>query len=377
MPNDHYRDLVGSSFFNTEFYKNGNDYMLNAILSSSVELMEYFDKLLFVKDNTRVIYASNAYAFRARSQTVKENDNSDLQVNDLSFPFMNIAVRQGGVSLADTRLFASYEAKTSGVYIEELGKKVRLFPMVIQFEGTYFTTQMADAHLAISRLFKVGSSQLLLQPSLWYNGIEIKNILDIHFDDIVLDDQYTESDWLEKNRIHTVGFNISATTYLLDIYPGLFTDEDSSSITGQDGTGEGWVTKKVLLSYAIRNGLGCCNADYATLKKGVLDHLDQEVYWNKLNSPEITILKGKNSPPTIEIVPGVVQGPNIVIIPKLNRPLIELRYDSDYGTKLEPPVIEIKNKAGRPQIIRFFPELHPPKIEIYGLQVDIPIIKVE
>ena len=377
MPNDKYRDLVGSSFYNTRFYKNGNDYMLNAILSSSIELMEFFDKLLFVKDNTRVIYASNAYAFRARSQTVRGSDNSDLQVNDLSFPFMNIDVRQGGISLADTRLYATYEAKTSGIYIEELQKKVRLFPIVIQFEGTYFTTQMADAHMAVSRLFEIGSAQLLLKPSLWYNGVEIKNILDVQFQDIVLDDTYQESDWLEKNRIHTVGFNISATTYLVDVYPGLFTDEDSSDITGQ-GVGEtGWIPKKVLLSYAIRNGLGCCNADYATLKKGVIDHLDQEVYWNKLNLPNIIILKGKNSPPNIEIIEGTVQAPHIVIIPKLNKPVIELRYDTEYGSKLEPPVIEYKNRVGKPQIIRFFPRLNPPKIEIEGLQVSIPIINVE
>lgn len=307
------RNLYGSSFYNTDYWKNGDSFMLNSILSTTLALMDFFDKALFVKDKTRVIYASNDYAFRARSQVSNKDENSEFQ--QLNLPFMNIAISQGGISLQDTKLYSSYEAKTSGIYIEELGKKVRLYPMNIRFEGTFFTTQMADAQLAISRLFRLGSTELLLQPSLWYNDVEIKNVANIVFDDIVLDDQYQETDWLERNRIHTVGVTISASTYLVDIFPGAFTEEDDSSITGEGGdtSGKFWNVRRVLFYWAMRNHLDAWNGnDFDDWAEGIVDHVDQEVYWHKMPDPEISIVAGKVSPPRIEAYQGFMDSPDIL-----------------------------------------------------------------
>ena len=316
MANNPQRDLFGSSFFNTKYWKNGDSFMLNSILSTTLCLMDYFDKLLFVNDHTRVIYSSNAYAFRARLQSSRGNENSDIQANDLNFPFMNLAITQGGISLQDTKLNATYEAKTSGIYIEELGKKVRLFPMNIRFEGVYYTTQMADAQIAISRVFRKASSELLLAPVLWYNGIEIKNVANVVFDDVVLDDVYTESDWLEKNRIHTIGFSVSVSTYLVDIFPGAFTEEDDPSMGGSGSSSKYWNVRKVLLYWAERNNLASWNGnDFDDWATGIVDHLDQEVYWHQMPAPKIEIVGGKLSPPTIEVFTERVNYPDIEIRP--------------------------------------------------------------
>lgn len=306
------RGLYGSSFYNTSYWKNGDSFMLSSILSSTLCLMDFFDKLLFVRDNTRVIYASNEYAFRARLQSSRGEENSDLQANDLNFPFMNLSIAQGGISLQDTRLNSSYEAKTSGIYVEELGKKVRLYPMNIRFEGIYYTTQMADAQLAISRIFRKGSTELILQPSLWYNDVEIKNIAKVYFDDVVLDDKYQESDWLTQNRIHTVAVTVSVSTYLVDIYPGAFTDEDDPSMGGQGGAGLYWPVRHVFLYWALRNNLDSWNGnDFDEWAEGLVDHVDQKVYWNKMRAPIITILPGRMSPPRIETYKGIVEAPDI------------------------------------------------------------------
>lgn len=305
------RNLYGSSFYNTDYWKNGDSFMLNSILSTSLALMDFFDKVLFVKDKTRVIYASNSYAFRARSQVSNKEENSEFQ--QLNLPFMNLAISQGGISLQDTKLYSSYEAKTNGIYVEELGKKIRLYPMNIRFEGTFFTTQMADAQMAISRLFKVGSTEILLQPSLFYNDVEIKNVANIVFDDIVLDDQYQETDWLEKNRIHTVGITVSASTYLVDIFPGAFTEEDEAPYGEESGGGKYWNVRKVLFYWALRNNLDSWNGnDFDDWAEGIVDHVDQEVYWHKVSAPEISIVAGKVSPPRIEAYQGYVDAPDIL-----------------------------------------------------------------
>lgn len=324
MADNPQRDLYGSSFYNTKFWKNGDSYMLNSILSTTLALMDYFDRLLFVNDHTRVIYSSNAYAFRARLQSSRGNENSDLQANDLNFPFMNLAITQGGISLQSTRLNSTYEAKVSGVYIPELGKKVRLIPMEIRFEGTFYTTQMADAQMAIARVFRRASTELLLQPSLWYNDTEIKNVANIVFDDVVLDDKYDETDWLEKNRIHTVGFTISASTYLVDIYPGAFTDED----LGAGGeSSKYWTVRKVILRWALRNNLSSWNGnDFDDWATGIVDHLDQEVYWHLMPDPKIEVLAGVLSPPRIEVYADIVDFPSIEIRPVDRVASLEISY---------------------------------------------------
>ena len=351
MANNPKRDLYGSSFYNTRYWKNGDSFMLNSILSTTLALMDYFDKLIFVNDKTRVIYASNSYAFRARHQVSRGNENSDLQPNDLNFPFMNLAISQGGISLQNTRLNTSYEAKTTGIYIEELGKKVYLIPMEIRFEGTFFTTQMADAQMVISRVFRRASTELLLQPSLWYNDTEIKNIAKVSFEDVVLDDIYQESDWLEKNRIHTVGFTLSVSTYLVDIFPGAFTDEDDASVGGGSGSaGKYWNVRRVLLYWALRNNLDSWNGDdFDDWAEGIVDHVDQEVYWHKMTKPIITILQGKMSPPKIESFFGKTETPGVDVMLQLNPPLIQkklggilMRVDIDDFHKLDPPKIQKK-----------------------------------
>lgn len=316
------RDLVGSSFYKTKYYKSGSSYMLDVILSTTLELMNYFDNLFFLGDSSRVVYATNAYAFRARSQSLRGQENSDLQPNDLSFPFMNFSVRQGGVSLADSVLYSNYQLKSSGVYIEELNKKAKLYPIVINFEGTYFTTQMVDAHIVTSRAFEQGALETVLKPSIWYKGQEISNIAKVKFDDIVLDDQYNEADWLEKNRIHTVGFSLSVYTYLVDFYPGIFTGEDKPPFGSgdpdkdEDPSISGFnIPKKILLYYAMRNNLeGWNGKDYDGLLQGVIDHLDQAVYWHdRLMSPKIIVNFGRFPRPSFETYKGKVYAPIIEV----------------------------------------------------------------
>lgn len=327
MANNPKRDLYGSSFYNSRYWKNGDSFMLNSILSTTLALMDYFDKLIFVNDKTRVIYASNSYAFRARHQSSRGNENSDLQANDLNFPFMNLAVAQGGISLQNTRLNTSYEAKTSGIYIEELGKKVYLIPIEIRFEGTFFTTQMADAQRVITRVFRRAATELLLKPSLWYNDTEIKNIAKVSFEDVVLDDIYQESDWLEKNRIHTVGFTLSVSTYLVDIFPGAFTDDDDASFGGGGTAGAYWNVRRVLFYWALRNNLDGWNGnDFDDWAEGIVDHVDQEVYWHKMPKPVISVIAGRVSPPRIESFKGIVEPPDI--LRKIGEPRI-MRIDID------------------------------------------------
>lgn len=304
-----YRGLLGSSYYNQRWFNNKDRYLLDCELSTTLALFDYFEGFIFPNDPSRLVYATNSFAFRARQRTLRGNENSELQANSLSMPFMNLGVKQGGISFADTNLFSSFQAKSEGILLDKLGIYARLYPVTIQYEGTFFTDQVADAHVVLQRAFKRGAVEQNLSSKLYYGGNEILNIIKLNFDDIVLDDQYQESDWLEKNRIHTVGFQITADTYMVDIYPGAETPYDGGEGSGtsdeeySDTSTKAWQVNQLYLTYAARFDLEEWKrtpCDYDGILSAVVDHVNEKVWWNKLVPPVIEVLEGQVSPPIIE-----------------------------------------------------------------------------
>ena len=90
----------------------------------------HFSDLLFSGDNTRIVTARDDYALRKRS---------DLQANqgrsDLDFPFMNYKNR--GWSFNDAWQKHTFPGFYQGIYIEDLGQKVKYDPVSFEFEGTF------------------------------------------------------------------------------------------------------------------------------------------------------------------------------------------------------------------------------------------------
>lgn len=73
--------------------------------------------------------------------------------------------------------------------------------------------------------------------------------------------QYNESDWLEKNKVRTIGMNFSVDTFLLQ--------------TTTDGF---WIPKKVLATFASTHDLSIHDwEDYDELYQGVIDHIGKQV----------------------------------------------------------------------------------------------------
>ena len=265
------RSVTGSTYFNQGYYNNGKTWMLNVIASTTLAMFDYFESFLFnmktdKNPSNRIVFSKNEFAFRERLRDQRKSENSELQANTLNMPFMNFGI--SSISLSDSRLMASYYYKNTGIYLSELGKKFRFFPVEIQYEGTFFTTSAADAQIVLAKFFKQASTQTILKPVLYYDGKEIANFAELNFSDVTYDGEYSESDWLEKNRIHTVGFNISVMTYFIDTDPG---------IDAEEGEDDYWLTKKIILDFssklAIKKG-----SEEETLTATV-DHILQQVDW--------------------------------------------------------------------------------------------------
>lgn len=271
------RALVGSTYYNQSYFSNKNVYMINSIIATTLALFEYFENTLFNVDtdpvkSSRIVYAKNEYAFRARLQDLKaEEANSDLQINTLNMPFMNFGI--SSISLSDQRLMSTHTLATQGVYIPELGKKLRLFPVTIEYEGCFFTTQAADAQWVLAKLYKEASSETLIKPILYYADKELANFGSLNYTDITYDGQYSESDWLEQNRIHTTAFNFTVDTYFVDSDPGIDVTEPSKYA----------LVKNLYLKYATRaniDGWPRNENDYDGILHAVVDHINQTVIWD-------------------------------------------------------------------------------------------------
>ena len=264
------RDLIGSSYYEQKYFTNGNHYTLNIILSTTLAMFEYLENVLFPNDPDRIVFAKNDYAFRARMQDMsKGSENSKIQANTLNFPFCNFGIND--ISLSSTKLFNSYYNADKGMYIEEVGETFKVYPITINYEGCFYSHNASDAQIVLEKLFKQSRTQKVIAPMLYYKDKEIKNYGELSCDDISYDDQYNESDWLEKNRIHTVSFGISINTFILDTDAGGI--DEPITPESLDISKRSWNVKKVILTLAEK--LGYSNEAY----NGVLDDLSKQIDW--------------------------------------------------------------------------------------------------
>lgn len=273
----HSKDLVGSSYFNQTYFSNGTTNNLNVILSTTLALYDYFEEFLFNVDSdpkrqSRIVFSKNEYAFRARVQDIQKDEaNSELQINTLNMPFMNFGI--SSISLSDQRLLSSNYLATQGVYLEEIGKKFRLFPVLIEYEGCFFTTQASDAQLVLAKFYKQAAAETLLKPVVFYDGKEIGNFANVSYTDITYDGQYSESDWLEQNRIHTVAFSFGVDTYFLDTDPGIDVNNGGNYA----------VVKDLYFKFSTRHNLSKwprSKEDYDMIFHAAVDHVNETVNWD-------------------------------------------------------------------------------------------------
>ena len=84
------KGMVGKSYFD-------NSNFLNVYFSTIIALFNYFTENIFPNDPSRIIYASNDYAFRRRLELNSRDNVSEFQIQSLNMPFMNFAIDASGI----------------------------------------------------------------------------------------------------------------------------------------------------------------------------------------------------------------------------------------------------------------------------------------
>lgn len=209
------------------------DHDLTPYYASLIALDNHLSNTFFNGDGTRVLTASNDYALRKRFDQNKDETN-------LKLPFMNYK-RTNWDYDRDIGKWSN-PSFAEGIYLDDVGKKVKILPVVVDFEATlWFATEhdMARAY----HLLRFDSDGLTeLNYDLLIDEVPVPMWIWFTYNDADYDPSYNESDWLVQNKIHTISLDFTAHFFDIDVAPG----PSSTSFS---------ITEEVILEFAARKGI--------------------------------------------------------------------------------------------------------------------------
>lgn len=204
-PNPHFMTKPQPFYYGEQMKSWANTPMSYAM---DIAIENHFsDVLEFPLD--RIIYASNEYCFRERTRT---------NGGELNLPFLNYyrigfedAERPWKNDYSNRFGLIDRENKFTSI----LGGKMRIYPITISYEGTAFFAQNKDCEYAMNKLLFDNSNETIVKPQVETNDGDIITNAGLMNFDIEYNPTYQESDWLEQNRIWTIGIDFTITTYMI------------------------------------------------------------------------------------------------------------------------------------------------------------------
>jgi len=213
MPNDFFA-VKGNPFFKKTFY--------STILSTNIAVYKYLADKLFEGDLNRVVWASNERTFRRRVEQVSARNPS---IGGLDMPYCSFRLSQDGLEKTVQRPWFNQALNVEGVWIEELGRKVRVTPVQLRYEGVVCVQHDTDLYWLQQLLLWVSSNETIITPTLetesdGFDGEgkgKIEEIKNIGVTNVTphMNSRFTENEWIQNNKIQAIDLDISVDTYLL------------------------------------------------------------------------------------------------------------------------------------------------------------------
>jgi len=192
----------------TNYYQDAS--FINVLYIIDLSLISHFSTMLFSGDQTRVIYASNDYAFRKRS------DNNE---SNLNLPFMNFRLKSHEVG---ERIRWNLPSNSQGIFIDELETKVRFSPILLNYEASIWFHRDFDIKYAFNEIIWDSDNKTLLKPyaTIASGGdpavdVNVEFPAHLGYNGPSLDPEYNEKDWLEKNNIHSATLDFEIQSFAL------------------------------------------------------------------------------------------------------------------------------------------------------------------
>ncbi|MGL5913585.1 MAG: hypothetical protein ACRCZB_05415 [Bacteroidales bacterium] len=161
-------------------------------------------------------------AFRRRQQQVAsliQQGKLQGNIGVLDFPFCAFRLTSDAISPTSDRTWINQSLNVEGIWLEDIQRKVRLTPATLTYEVLFLCQADIDLHYITQKFLWLQSNETLIEAFIDTednNGVmqTIKNIVVVNIT-THMNDSYTESDWLEKNRIQTMSVDIPCGTWLM------------------------------------------------------------------------------------------------------------------------------------------------------------------
>ena len=245
------------------FYDHSSD--SSTQLALDIALITYFSKVLFNNDETRLIYASNAFCFRERLD--QQRKIAALAVppmvaqNTLAFPFQNFwQLNEGSPT---ERGWKNALLVRQGLWIDEMGTNIKIAPVDYSYQSTTFFKHEKDLDSAYDLLSWQAQYPITLDNlSLTWRNLD--NTADVTFPlpsvvtfDLAFNPTYNEQEWLEKERVFSIGVDFRVQTFRMKAV-------DASA-------GNFWVPTQVLFDFASKLNIDAADKTYDELTTLVVD----------------------------------------------------------------------------------------------------------
>lgn len=196
------------------YYYNDSSF-INTFYSANITLEQYYTNLVFGGETGRIVYSSTEFAFRKRTQQIAERNqlpsNTQISLNTLELPFMNY---RGKPVPGTERTWWSSPLNTGGVFIDELGYKIRLFPVTFQYDATLYFHKEEDNFYAFNLVAIDDSNETQVNYEMQIDDQVVANIGVLSYN-IDYEPTYNENDWLQQNDIRTIKLDFELQTFLM------------------------------------------------------------------------------------------------------------------------------------------------------------------
>jgi hypothetical protein len=236
VPSDSFQ-VKGRTFFNKPFF--------NVILSTNIAIYKYLADLYFDGGMERIVWASTDMMFRKRQEQLavrKQNHSPKDTLGILDMPFCSFRLTQDGVNAGADRNWWNASLNVEGMWVEELGRRVRITPMTLSYEACFICQHDTDLYWAQNANVWDKAQETIVESSIDAVAPDgavhtLKNII-IYDAAAHMNAQYGESDWLEKNKLQTITMDIQCQTWAI----------------AEDKNHRYCVTRKVLLDFLEGSG---------------------------------------------------------------------------------------------------------------------------
>jgi hypothetical protein len=120
----------GRTFYSKPFFNN--------ILSTNIALYKYLALMFFDGNMERVVWASTDMMFKKRLEQLAARKLDDLPKDNLGIldmPFCSFRITQDGIQPGSQRVWWNPALHAEGMWVEELGWRLRLTPATINYEA--------------------------------------------------------------------------------------------------------------------------------------------------------------------------------------------------------------------------------------------------